>query len=291
MVQRAAQQPWKVGRIEECSMEWVNGALHVTATGPAVAFELGPLVVRWYSLAYLLGILGGWWYLRWTTRQPYAALTQVQADDFLLYATLGVVLGGRIGHILFYDFSTYMADPISMLKIWQGGMSFHGGVLGVTAGILVFARVHKLDWLRVHDHVAITVPIGLFLGRLANFANGELWGKPTDAPWGVVFATGGPAPRHPSQLYEAVLEGPVLFLILFLLFKNERLRRKPGLLVGAFILGYGVFRFLVEFVREPDAHLVAFAQQTGLHMGQWLCVPMILGGVFLVVRALRGRKI
>jgi phosphatidylglycerol---prolipoprotein diacylglyceryl transferase len=265
-------------------MEFINGVLHITSTEPAVALQLGPLLIRWYSLAYLAGILWGWWYLTWLVRQPYAPLNRAQADDFILYATLGVVLGGRVGHILFYGFEAYMQNPIQILKIWEGGMSFHGGVLGMSLAITLFVRRHRLSWLRVHDYVGMVTPIGLFTGRLANFVNGELWGKPTDLPWGVVFATGGPLPRHPSQLYEAALEGPLLLLILFALWSNPGLRQRPGLLTGTFLIVYGLARFLVEFVREPDAHLIEFARVTGLHMGQWLCIPMLLlGAVFVAI--------
>jgi phosphatidylglycerol:prolipoprotein diacylglycerol transferase len=167
-------------------------------------------------------------------------------------------------------------------------MSFHGGVIGVTLGILYMARTQKLDWLRIHDYVAMCVPFGLFTGRLANFVNGELWGRPTDVPWGVIFPTGGDVPRHPSQLYEAGLEGLLLFAVLWVLFWRTNARYQPGKLVGTFILGYGLSRFFVEFFRSPDAHLTWLPEQTGLSMGQWLCMPMILGGVYLILTA-KGR--
>jgi phosphatidylglycerol:prolipoprotein diacylglycerol transferase len=169
-------------------------------------------------------------------------------------------------------------------------MSFHGGVIGTSLGIFYLARKNGLNWLRVHDYVACCVPFGLFFVRLANFVNGELWGRPTDVPWAVVFPSGGEVPRHPSQIYEAGLEGILLFLILWFLFWKTEARYQPGRLVGTFLLGYGVFRFLVEYVREADSHLVAFAQQTGLHMGQWLSVPMILGGAWLIATSERRRQ-
>jgi phosphatidylglycerol:prolipoprotein diacylglycerol transferase len=197
--------------------------------------------------------------------------------------------------VLFYNLPYYLDHPIDILKLWDGGMSFHGGVIGTSLGILYLARKEKLPWLRIHDYVACCVPFGLFFGRLANFVNGELWGAPTTVPWAIRFVESaygqtvlGP-PRHPSQLYEAGLEGLVLFGILWFLFWRTQARYQPGKLVGAFIFFYGIFRFGIEFIREPDAQLTAFAQATGLHMGQWLTVPMILGGLYLMVTA-KGRR-
>jgi phosphatidylglycerol:prolipoprotein diacylglycerol transferase len=210
------------------------------------------------------------------------------ADDMVFYATLGIILGGRLGYVLFYRPDVYLANPIEIPQLWDGGMSFHGGVIGVSLGILYMARKHGLDWLRVHDYVACCVPFGLGLVRVANFINGELWGRPTDLPWGVVFPGGGEMARHPSQLYEAVLEGPVLFLILWFLFWKTDARYQPGKLVGTFILVYGVARFLVELVRQPDAGLENLSW--GLSMGQTLSVPMILGGVYLVATAKSRRQ-
>jgi phosphatidylglycerol:prolipoprotein diacylglycerol transferase len=252
-----------------------------------VALEIGFFQLRWYSLAYLAGILLGWWYVLKLLAQPGAPMARRHADDMVFFATLGIILGGRLGYVLFYRPLYYLQNPIEIPQLWDGGMSFHGGVIGVSLGIMWMARKHKLDWLRIHDYVACCIPFGLFLGRLANFVNAELWGSPTDVPWGVVFPTGGDMPRHPSQLYEAVLEGPLLFLILWYMFWKTRARYRPGKLVGAFLLVYGISRFLVEFVREPDAHLVEFAEKTYLHMGQWLTVPMILGGLYLIATANR----
>ena len=250
-----------------------------------VALDLGGFQLRWYSLAYLVGILLGWWYLLKLLAQPGAPMARRHADDMVFYATLGIILGGRLGYVLFYRPAFYLENPAEILQLWDGGMSFHGGVIGVSLGILYMARRHKLDWLRIHDYVACCIPFGLFLGRLANFVNAELWGRETDLPWGVVFPTGGEVARHPSQLYEAGLEGVLLFLVLWFMFWKTRARYQPGKLVGAFILVYGASRFLVEFVREADAHLMEFADRTGLHMGQWLSLPMILGGLYLMLSA------
>ena len=258
-----------------------------------VALSLGFFDIKWYSLAYIAGILIGWWYLLKLLDQPGAPMARRHADDLVFYATLGIILGGRLGYVLFYAPEMF-AHPLSVLRLWDGGMSFHGGVIGTTLGLILFARRHGLHWLRIHDYVACCAPFGLFFGRLANFVNGELWGKQSDASWAVVFPRTvmiGPDPaRHPSQLYEAGLEGVLLFAILWVLFWRTKWRYDPGRLVGAFILGYGLFRFLVEFFREPDGQ--AWTQKvaaTGLHMGQWLCLPMIAGGIYLIATA-AGRR-
>ena len=221
------------------------------------------------------------------------------ADDLVFYAALGIILGGRIGYVLFYNLKWYLANPVDILKLWDGGMSFHGGMIGTVLGILYLARKEKLNWLRVHDYVACCVPFGLFFGRLANFVNHELWGAPvqSNVPWAVRFpevvqglATLGP-PRHPSQLYEAILEGLVLFAVLWWMFWKTQARYEPGKLVGAFTLGYGLFRFLIEFVREPDSQFAGtFIEQSGLHMGQWLSLPMIILGAWLMWTAKSRRQ-
>jgi phosphatidylglycerol:prolipoprotein diacylglycerol transferase len=273
-----------------------SGGIDFTRLGlDPVALSIGPFDLRWYSLAYLAGIFIGYWYLLRMIRQPGAPMARRHADDLVFWAALGVILGGRLGYVIFYRPGFYLDNPLEIFKLWDGGMSFHGGVIGTSLGIIYLSWKEKLHWLRVHDYVACVVPIGLFTGRLANFVNAELWGAPTSLPWAVRFPEVidglvqlGP-PRHPSQLYEALLEGVLLFAILAALFWKTRARYQPGLLVGTFLLGYGLFRFLVEFVREPDAHLVGFAQSTGLHMGQWLCVPMILGGLYLIATA-KGRR-
>ncbi len=260
-----------------------------------IALDLGFFELRWYSLAYLAGIFIGYWYLLKLIREPGAPMARRHADDMVFYAALGIILGGRLGYVLFYNLPYYLAHPIDILKLWDGGMSFHGGVIGTTLGILYLARKEGLPWLRIHDYVACCVPFGLFFGRLANFVNHELWGAPTNVPWAVRFPevvaglTALGPPRHPSQIYEALLEGAVLFGILWWMFWKTQARYEPGKLVGAFIFFYGLFRFGIEFVREPDTQLVEFAQATGLHMGQWLSLPMILGGAWLMATAKKRR--
>ena len=261
-----------------------------------VALDLGFFELRWYSLAYLAGIFIGYWYLLKLIRQPGSPMARRHADDLVFYAALGIILGGRIGYILFYNLSYYLQNPLDMLKLWDGGMSFHGGMIGTVLGIIYLSRKEKLQWLRVHDYVACCVPFGLFFGRLANFVNQELGGAPTSASWGVRFPeiidgmkVVGPA-RHPTQIYEAILEGVVLFAILAWMFWKTQARYEPGKLVGAFTFFYGLFRFLIEFVREPDAQLVGFANSTGLHMGQWLSLPMIVLGAWLMWTAKSRRQ-
>jgi phosphatidylglycerol:prolipoprotein diacylglycerol transferase len=249
----------------------------------------GWFVIRWYSLAYLAGILLGWWYLSKLIAKPGAPMARRHADDMVFYATLGVILGGRIGYVLFYNPADYWAHPGDIVKLWDGGMSFHGGVIGTSLGIFYLARRNGLAWLRLHDYIACCVPFGLFFGRLANFVNGELWGKESHLPWAMVFPTGGAVARHPSQLYEAGLEGILLFAILWFLFWRTQARYQPGKLVGTFLLGYGLCRFFVEFFRESDAQLMQFAQATHLHMGQWLSLPMIAGGLYLISTAGKRR--
>jgi phosphatidylglycerol:prolipoprotein diacylglycerol transferase len=262
-----------------------------------VALHIGPFDLRWYSLAYLAGIFIGYWYLIKLLKQPGAPLARRHADDLVFYAALGVILGGRLGYVLFYNFGQYLRHPIEILKLWDGGMSFHGGVIGTSLGIIYFAHKQKLSWLRIHDYVACCAPVGLFLGRCANFVNQELWGAPTTVPWAIRFqelnAYGqrvlGP-PRHPSQLYEAFLEGILLFCILAFMFWKTKARYDPGKLVGAFIFFYGIFRFGVEFIREPDAQFAGtIFERAGLHMGQWLSIPLILGGLYLMFTAKKRR--
>jgi phosphatidylglycerol---prolipoprotein diacylglyceryl transferase len=254
-----------------------------------VALDLGFFEVKWYSLAYIAGILVGWWYLLRLLAQPGAPMGRRHADDLVFYATLGIILGGRIGYLLFY--APHLFLSWGAFKLWDGGMSFHGGVIGTTLAIILMCRRHGLDWLRVHDYVACCAPFGLFFGRLANFVNGELWGKPANGvPWAIVFPNAGPDARHPSQLYEAGLEGIVLFAILWWLFWRTKARYQPGKLVGAFLLGYGVFRFVVEFFREPDQQFAGTIFDNVIHMGQVLCLPMIIGGIYLIVTAARRRE-
>ena len=256
-----------------------------------VALDLGFFQLKWYSLAYIGGILIGWWYLLKLLDQPGAPMARRHADDMVFYATLGIILGGRLGYAIFYQPQLFL-EPIKLLQLWEGGMSFHGGMIGVMLAILWLCRRNGLSWLRVHDYVACAVPFGLFFGRLANFVNGELWGRPTDVPWGIVFErTGVALPRHPSQLYEAGLEGLLLFAVLAFMFWKTDARYQPGKLVGTFILGYGLSRYFVEFFREHDAQFDGTIFATpGLHMGQLLTVPMILGGLYLIATAKKRRE-
>ncbi|HMC92170.1 MAG TPA: prolipoprotein diacylglyceryl transferase [Allosphingosinicella sp.] len=265
-------------------------AIQFTDLGLQPAFYIWKLPIRWYSLAYLSGILLGWWYLLKLLDRPGAPMARRHADDLVFYATLGIILGGRLGYVLFYRPDFYFHNPVDIVKMWDGGMSFHGGVIGTSLGIFYLARKNGLNWLRIHDYVACCVPFGLFFGRLANFVNGELWGRATDVPWAVVFPTGGPVPRHPSQIYEALLEGIVLLAVLAWAFWKTEARYQPGKLVGIFLLGYGLCRFAVEYFREADEQLMDFAARTHLHMGQWLSLPMILGGVYLIATA-KARRV
>lgn len=250
-----------------------------------VIFEIGPLAIRWYSLAYIAGLVGGWLYMkRLAVEKPKVCDTDA-VDDFLFWATIGVVLGGRLGIVLFYQFDYYMANPSKIIAVWEGGMSFHGGFLGVVVAAYLFTRKRGIDPLRFGDLLGCVAPIGLFFGRIANFINSELWGRTTDVPWGVVFPNGGPIARHPSQLYEAILEGAVLFFVLFVLSRNERLRSRPGFLMGVFVAGYGIARIIAEFFREPDAYIGFLA--FGTTWGQWLSVPMVLIGLFFTIRSRR----
>ncbi len=252
-----------------------------------IALDLGFFQIKWYSLAYLAGIILGYWHLSRMIRQPGAPLAPRHADDLFFYATLGIILGGRLGYATFYAPELFLY-PAKLVALWEGGMSFHGGLVGVLLAITYVSWRGGLSFLRVCDYIAVVVPSGLFFGRLANFVNGELWGRVTtaDIPWAMVFPGAGPDPRHPSQLYEAGLEGIVLGTILAVLFWKTRARWRPGLLVGVFALGYGMSRFTVEFFREPDAQLEQFAHQTGLSMGQWLSLPLVAVGLFFAGRAL-----
>lgn len=253
----------------------------------AVALDLGFFTIKWYSLGYLAGIILGYWLLSRMIRQPGAPMAQRHADDFILYATLGIILGGRIGYVLFYQ-PGLLENPLDALKLWEGGMSFHGGLIGTIIAIGLLCYREKLNFLRVCDYVACVAPFGVLFVRLANFVNGELWGRATDGTWGVIFDGvygGGDIPRHPSQLYEAASEGLMLAIILTLLFWFTKARWRPGLLVGIGMLGYGLSRFTVEYFREPDEQLQEFALATGFSMGQWLTMPMIALGIGLITMA------
>ena len=251
-----------------------------------VALKLGPLAVHWYGLMYLLGFLGFWWFGTRRARHPQYQWPQERVSDLLFYGVLGVILGGRIGYTLFYNLQPFLADPFMIFRIWQGGMSFHGGLIGVLVAMAWFGRVHKLRFFEISDFAAPMVPLGLLTGRIGNFINGELWGAPTTLPWGMVFRDGGPLPRHPSMLYEALLEGLVLFLILWWFAAKPRPRMAVS---GLFLLGYGVFRTMVEFVRLPDAHIGYLYGSSWITMGMQLSAPMWLAGLALMVLAYRKR--
>lgn len=253
-----------------------------------VLVEIGPIVIRWYALAYIVGLVLGWRYLIWLAKQPGSLIKAQDADDFLTWATFAVIIGGRLGYVMFYKPEYYLANPEAILKTWQGGMSFHGGFLGVLLAALWFTRLRKIRFWAFVDLAAAVAPIGLFFGRLANFINSELWGRVTDAPLGMVFPNGGPLPRHPSQLYEAALEGLVLLVVLHLVWRRKSWRETPGVIAGAFLIGYGLSRIIVEFFRQPDAHLGFLAG--GATMGQLLSLPMVLAGAALIVYARRAPK-
>ena len=260
-----------------------------------VLVSIGPFAIRWYALAYICGILLGWLYARtiianqrlWGGPAPFTA---TDFDDFVLWVTLGIILGGRAGYVLFYNFDFFIAHPLEILQVWKGGMSFHGGFLGCVLAVVLFGLKRKISILSLGDITCAVAPIGLFFGRLANFVNGELWGRPTDVPWAMVFPSpeAGPWPRHPSQLYEAALEGLVLFCVLAVLVRAGALKR-PGLILGAFAIGYAVARSVCELFREPDAQLGFL--WGGMTMGMLLSVPLLIAGICLVAFALRRQPL
>ncbi|MFN3827858.1 MAG: prolipoprotein diacylglyceryl transferase [Micavibrio sp.] len=247
-----------------------------------VAFSIGPLDIRWYALAYMAGFLLGWKLIVYLSgldgeKRPLSIL---DVDDFLPWAIIGVILGGRVGYILFYQFSAYIHDPLAMLRVWEGGMSFHGGAAGMILAMIFYAIRRKIHVLRLTDLVCCAVPVGLFFGRLANFINGELFGRVTSSPIGMVFPYGGPMPRHPSQIYEAFSEGLLLFIVMMILAHREKIRNRPGILSAVFLTGYALSRITVEFFREPDQQIGYIAQY--FTMGQILCLPMLAGAAILV---------
>ncbi|WP_297795575.1 prolipoprotein diacylglyceryl transferase [uncultured Marinobacter sp.] len=249
-----------------------------------VAISLGPLKIHWYGLTYLVGFIAGWWLGRIRARKPWSPLNEEQVGDLLFYIALGVILGGRFGYVVFYNFDTFIADPLWLLRVWEGGMSFHGGLLGVMFAMWWYGRKVGSGFWRMADFVAPLVPIGLGAGRIGNFINGELWGKPTDVPWGMVFPQAPDAlARHPSQLYQFALEGVVFFIILWWFSSKPRPRMAVS---GLFLVCYGVFRFLVEFVRQPDAQ-IGYLAFDWLTMGQVLSFPMIVAGAGLMLIAYR----
>ncbi len=245
--------------------------------------------IRWYALAYLTGFLGGWYYAgRICDRDPGRRPNREDIDNVLPLLVLGVILGGRTGYVLFYNFDYYMAHPLRIPAIWEGGMSFHGGLLGVIAVVALYARKHKFSAWALGDILACVTPIGLFFGRIANFINGELFGRVTTVPWAMVFPQGGPLPRHPSQLYEAFLEGICLFTVLYLAARKKAVRHTEGLLFGMFVTGYGLCRFFVEFFREPDPQIGFILQY--FTMGQVLSLPMIFIGLYIIHYARKRQK-
>jgi phosphatidylglycerol:prolipoprotein diacylglycerol transferase len=258
-----------------------------------VLVSIGPLQIRWYALAYIVGILLGWMYARtiirdqrlWNGPPP---LTVTDYDDFVLWITLGIILGGRIGYVLFYNTAHFLANPSEILQLWKGGMSFHGGFIGCVLAVLLFGWKRRIPVLTLGDITCAVAPIGLFLGRLANFINGELWGRRADVPWAMVFPGAGPQPRHPSQLYEAGLEGLLIFLLLWLMIRAGALKR-PGLVTGAFAVLYALARSFAELFREPDAQLGFL--WGGMTMGMLLSLPLLLAGIAFVIVALRRKSL
>ena len=255
-----------------------------------VLMHLGPLAIRWYSLAYMAGILLGWWLItREIARKPLANLSPKALDDMVAWAVVGIILGGRLGYVLFYKPAYYFEHPAQIVHVWEGGMSFHGGLIGTILAFYVFARKHNIRFFALMDLLAVAAPIGLFFGRLANFINGELYGRVTDAYVGMVFPTGGELPRHPSQLYEAALEGAVLFFVLLFLLKKTRARERTGALSGVFLIGYSFARIACEHFREPDAFLGFI--YAGATMGQLLSLPMLALGMYLLFRSRNETRI
>ncbi len=251
-----------------------------------IALQLGPLAIHWYGLMYLLGFAAFWWFGTLRARHPQFQWPRERVADLLFYGVMGVILGGRIGYTLFYNLDRFLESPVTIFRIWEGGMSFHGGVIGVILAFAWFARVHKLNVFDIGDFATPMIPLGLFTGRIGNFINGELWGAPTTLPWGMVFQNAGPLPRHPSMLYEALLEGLVLFAILWWFGSKTRPRMAVS---GLFLLGYGVFRTMVEFVRLPDAHIGYLLGSDWITMGMVLSVPLWAAGATLIALAYRKR--
>lgn len=246
-----------------------------------VLLQIGYLKIHWYGLMYLIGFSLAWWLGLQRAKQPHAVITPLQMDDLIFYAAIGVILGGRLGYVLFYDLSTYLINPWQILQIWKGGMSFHGGLIGVLIAMGLYAHRLKQKFFAVTDFIVPLVPLGLAAGRVGNFINGELWGRPTDVPWSMIFPHVDNLPRHPSQLYQAALEGVMLFIILWLFSKQPR----PTMAVsGLFLIGYSTFRFFAEFFRTPDAHL-GFIAFNWLTMGQLLTLPLLIAGIVLMALA------
>ncbi len=263
--------------VPECESRTATSMLTYPEIDPIIV-QIGPLALRWYGVTYLIGFLGAFWLGSYRAKQPHNSFSGDQVGDLVFYSAIGAILGGRLGYALFYQSGYYVQNPLGILQIWQGGMSFHGGMLGVFVACWFYARRYRKQWFEITDFAAPLVPIGLGAGRIGNFINGELWGAVTDKPWGMVFPGAGPLPRHPSMLYEAFLEGLVLFLLLWFYSGKPRPRMAVS---GLFLTGYGAFRTLVEFVREPDRHL-GYLAGDWLTMGMVLSLPMAVAGLLLI---------
>ena len=251
-----------------------------------ILFQIGPFAIRWYALAYIAGILLGMLYIAFLDRKTPKTLSKALQEDIVLWAVIGIILGGRLGYVAFYNLSYFMHEPLAILRVWEGGMSFHGGLIGLILAIYLLCRKHNQPFLPVMDLISCAAPIGLLFGRIANFINGELYGRITDSPIGVIFPNAGSMPRHPSQLYEAALEGLLLFILLAILTTYTKVQQFPGVLSGIFLLGYSLARMVAEQFREPDAHIgFLFNHAT---MGQLLSAPMLILGIYLIVRARRA---
>lgn len=286
MIQPSTQTPW-----------YLNDSPAIAAIpfpfADEVLFQIGPVAIRWYALSYIAGILIGWFILRLITRPAHDPVGHQPFESLLNAGIIGIILGGRLAYVLFYNLPYYASQPLEALAVWKGGMSFHGGLLGMIGAVYIVSRRHRIRFLQLADLVAIVAPIGLFLGRTANFINCELYGRITDMPWGVVFNQGtcikagdtsmaGDLPRHPSQIYEALLEGLILFIIMLVLLRLGA-RQRLGLLSGVFLTGYGLSRSFVELFREPDSQLGFLI--SGTTMGQWLSLPMIIAGLYLIIQS------
>ena len=254
-----------------------------------IIFSIGPVVIRWYSLAYLAGIVIGWLLIKRNVKRNGLPLSQENIEDFIFYLTLGIIAGGRLGYVLFYGGNVFWQNPLLIFELWKGGMSFHGGVLGVIIATWLFARKINYKFLALTDLIVLYAPIGIFFGRLANFVNDELWGRVTNVPWAIKFPNGGYLPRHPSQLYEAFFEGVLMFLILNFLWRYQWVRQKNGFVSSLFIIFYGVFRILMEQFREPDAQMGFYFEY--FTMGQILSIPLIILGSVVIAILLQNKKV
>ncbi len=253
-----------------------------------IAFSIGPLDIRWYSLSYIAGILISWIIVRKFLINSNKNISKEFIDELLNYTVIGIIVGGRLGYVLFYNFEYYFFSPIEILKIWNGGMSFHGGLIGIILAIVIYSNKRKINYLEITDMIALVSPIGIFFGRIANFINGELFGRITNSKFGIIFPNGGDLPRHPSQLYEAFFEGIAIFLILNILFFFSKFRLYTGFFSGMFLFLYGFFRFIVEYFREPDSQIGYFFEFVTL--GQILCIPMIILGIFIISKVIKKQK-